>query len=69
VRSSLCKKNLVVIKTAAYTWDWYCHLVGDRASFSFNLSEQFKNAQLIVFWALKASYKLVKLLPNINSNN
>jgi hypothetical protein len=29
----------------------------------------FKKLNLIVFWTLKASYKLVKLLPNINSNN
>ncbi len=26
------QKILVVIKTATYTWDWYCHLVADRAS-------------------------------------
>jgi hypothetical protein len=23
---------MVVSNTKAYTWDWYCHLVGDRAS-------------------------------------
>jgi hypothetical protein len=23
---------MVVLNTTAYTWDWYCHLVGDRAS-------------------------------------
>ncbi len=23
---------MVVQNTTAYTWDWYCHLVGDRAS-------------------------------------
>jgi len=23
---------MVVLKHTAYTWDWYCHLVGDRAS-------------------------------------
>jgi len=23
---------MVVKNTTAYTWDWYCHLVGDRAS-------------------------------------
>jgi hypothetical protein len=34
VRSSLCKKILVVMKHSnlSNTWDWYCHLVGDRAS-------------------------------------
>ncbi len=23
---------MLVKNTTAYTWDWYCHLVGDRAS-------------------------------------
>jgi hypothetical protein len=23
---------MVVENTTAYNWDWYCHLVGDRAS-------------------------------------
>jgi hypothetical protein len=23
---------MVVLNTTAYTWDWYCHLVGERAS-------------------------------------
>jgi hypothetical protein len=23
---------MVVQNTTAYTWNWYCHLVGDRAS-------------------------------------
>ncbi len=31
--SSLCKK-IVVKKPTAYTWDWYCHLVGDRPLFN-----------------------------------
>ncbi len=26
------KKILLLWNTATYTWDWYCHLVGDRAS-------------------------------------
>jgi hypothetical protein len=26
------QKKLLLRKTATYTWDWYCHLVGDRAS-------------------------------------
>jgi hypothetical protein len=24
---------MVVLNTTAYTWDWYCYLVDDRASF------------------------------------
>jgi hypothetical protein len=24
---------MVVKNTTAYTWEWYCHLMGDRASF------------------------------------
>jgi hypothetical protein len=27
----LVKEITVVKNTAAYTWDWHCHLVGDRA--------------------------------------
>jgi hypothetical protein len=30
----LAKYIMVVENTAAYTWDWYWHLVGDRASFA-----------------------------------
>jgi hypothetical protein len=26
--------------TTAYTWDWYCHLVGDKASLQSNFSKQ-----------------------------
>jgi len=27
-------KKIIIVKNAtAYTWDWYCHLVVDRASF------------------------------------
>ncbi len=30
----LLVKNTIIVKNAtAYTWDWYCHLVVDRASF------------------------------------
>ena len=28
----LVKETMVVKKAVAYTWDWHCHLVGDRAS-------------------------------------
>ncbi len=28
----LVKKIIIVRNTTAYTWDWYCHLVVDRAS-------------------------------------
>jgi hypothetical protein len=28
----LVKKIIIVKKATAYTWDWYCHLVVDRAS-------------------------------------
>jgi hypothetical protein len=30
--SALGKKIIIVKKATAYTWDWYCHLVVDRAS-------------------------------------
>jgi hypothetical protein len=30
---ALGKKIIIVKNTIAYTWDWYCHLVVDRASF------------------------------------
>ncbi len=29
----LVKKIFIVKNATAYTWDWYCHLVVDRASF------------------------------------
>ena len=32
VHFSLCNFFLLLWNTATYTWDWYCHLVGDRAS-------------------------------------
>jgi len=28
----LVKKIIIVKNTTAYSWDWYCHLVVDRAS-------------------------------------
>jgi hypothetical protein len=31
--SALGKKIIIVKNATAYTWDWYCHLVVDRASF------------------------------------
>jgi hypothetical protein len=31
--NSLLKKSLLLKNATAYTWDWYCHLVVDRASF------------------------------------
>jgi hypothetical protein len=30
---ALGKKIIIVKNATAYTWDWYCHLVVDRASF------------------------------------
>jgi hypothetical protein len=29
---TLGKKIIIVKNATAYTWDWYCHLVVDRAS-------------------------------------
>ena len=29
---ALRKKIIIVKNLTAYTWDWYCHLVVDRAS-------------------------------------
>jgi hypothetical protein len=29
---ALGKKKLLLKNATAYTWDWYCHLVVDRAS-------------------------------------
>jgi hypothetical protein len=28
----LVKKIIIVKNATAYTWDWYCHLMVDRAS-------------------------------------
>jgi len=28
----LVKKIIILKNATAYTWDWYCHLVVDRAS-------------------------------------
>jgi hypothetical protein len=33
--SALGKKIIIVKNATAYTWDWYCHLVVDRASFGY----------------------------------
>jgi hypothetical protein len=35
--SPLGKKLIIVKNTIAYTWDWYCHLVVDRASLNSSL--------------------------------
>jgi hypothetical protein len=34
---ALGKKILIVKNATAYTWDWYCHLVVDRASLPTNI--------------------------------
>ncbi len=34
---ALGKKIIIVKNATAYTWDWYCHLVVDRASFKSSL--------------------------------
>jgi hypothetical protein len=33
----LVKKIIIVKNATAYTWDWYCHLVVDRASLAVKL--------------------------------
>jgi hypothetical protein len=33
----LAKKIFIVKNATAYTWDWYCHLVVDRASLLFKI--------------------------------
>ncbi len=33
--SALGKKIIIVENAIAYTWDWYCHLLVDRASFEY----------------------------------
>ncbi len=30
-------KKIIVKNATAYTWDWYCHLVVDRASFTLSI--------------------------------
>jgi hypothetical protein len=39
----LVKKIIIVKNATAYTWDWYCHLVVDRAS----LAQHLKFANVI----------------------
>jgi hypothetical protein len=36
----LVKKSIIVKNATAYTWDWYCHLVVDRASLNQLLSRR-----------------------------
>jgi hypothetical protein len=35
---ALGKKIIIVKNATAYTWDWYCHLVVDRASLFANIN-------------------------------
>jgi hypothetical protein len=37
----LVKKIIIVKNATAYTWDWYCHLVVDRASLVLFIFSQF----------------------------
>jgi hypothetical protein len=37
----LVKKIIIVKNATAYTWDWYCHLVVDRASFTRKQKQSF----------------------------
>ncbi len=37
---ALGKKIIIVKNATAYTWDWYCHLVVDRASFELTFELQ-----------------------------
>jgi hypothetical protein len=49
---------MVVLNTTAYTWDWYCHLVGDRASlFTF-----FKVCvSLLSYWVIVTGFEELNL--------
>ncbi len=51
----LVKKIIIVKNTAAYTWDWYCHLVVDRASL-FTLGPFF-NYMVLPYSVLTCSIK------------
>jgi len=47
--SALGKKIILVKNARAYTWDWYCHLVVDKASLKhlkINESENGKDSTL-----------------------
>ncbi len=45
VHSVFGKINYGVQNTTAYTWDWYCHLVGDRASLKNFLFVKYKRVK------------------------
>jgi hypothetical protein len=44
--SALGKKIFIVKSATAYTWDWYCHLVVDRASLKWIIYISNLNAKL-----------------------
>jgi len=48
----LAKKIIIAKNATAYTWDWYCHLVFDRASSDMNLQHGSKN---YIFYILGTS--------------
>jgi hypothetical protein len=48
----LVKKIIILKNATAYTWDWYCHLVFDRASSDMNLQHGSKN---YIFYILGTS--------------
>jgi len=60
------KKIIIVENATAYTWDWYCHLVVDRASFEYIRKLLFKS-QLPsdVELECKTSFKLARLKKTI----
>ncbi len=48
----MAKKIIIAKNATAYTWDWYCHLVFDRASSDMNLQHGSKN---YIFYILGTS--------------
>jgi hypothetical protein len=50
----LVKKIIIVKNAIAYTWDWYCHLVIDRASLN-----SWKDID-IIDWGTLAKWYMVK---------
>jgi hypothetical protein len=62
--SALGKKIIIVKNATAYTWDWYCHLVVDKASLAKTLSTTtVVILSALVPWTIQQLYLFVSIVP------
>jgi hypothetical protein len=64
---ALGKKIIIVKNATAYTWDWYCHLVVDRASLEDLSDASFLGKLLVLPEKVRLDWKVFARLPGINT--